>query len=152
VVVSVFYTVATGFLSCLLFWWLSPSLVKIRDSFRERAANAPLSPDAAAKLFKELWIQQASLKRLKYLRANPLVTTRFIMRLLSEGLLLFALAVFLYPFRSVLGDVCYIPAFTSVLLFLLAALETRTTDEKADEALTIYRKRVREIKTRLGLA
>lgn len=146
------YTVATGFVTCLLFWWLSPSLDKIRNRLRERAANAPLSPDAAAKMFKELWIQQASLKRLNYLRANPKVTTRFILRLLSEGLLLFVLAVFLYPFRSVLGSLCYLPAVMSVLFFSLAALEASTTDRKADEAVTIYRKRIRKIKARLDLA
>jgi hypothetical protein len=97
---AVLYAFVISFGACFLFWVLSPSLDRLRERWRERTANSPLTPETEASVLKQLRMQEASLKRLERFRARPIDRLLYMMQLLSAGLLMFALTVltvYLYP-------------------------------------------------------
>lgn len=135
-------------------WMVTPTLDRMREKWRDRMSNAPLTPDNQAEMLKQLRWQQASLVRLEQFRAHPEDTIVYLISLLSAGLLLFAVAVCLYPFhlgRAV--NLSVLPAAMSLLLFMIAILECRNmTDKKMTENLTKLKKTIEEGKTKLNIS
>lgn len=150
---AVIYTVAVGLLTGFFFWLLSPTLDRIRDKWRERAANATLTPDTEAAMLKQLRMQQASLKRLEQFRANQTDRLLYVIDLLGAALLLFVTAVYLYAlyaFRVVETLVCILPAAGSIVFFLFAIVEAHNmTDSKIDESLASLKKTIEDARAKL---
>jgi hypothetical protein len=149
--IAVFYTVIVGLFTCFFFWLLSPTLDRIREKWRERMMNAPLTPATEVAMLQQLRWQQASLRRLEQFRANQVDAILYVIGLLGTGLLSFVLAVYLYPLH--IQPLSLFPAIISLVFFITALIEARNmTDKNIGESLTKLKKRIEELKVKLKVA
>jgi hypothetical protein len=97
-------------------------------------------------------MQQMSLKRLEQFRANHTDRLLYVIMLLSAALLLFVVATYLYVLRFKVGEVYFVPACASLVLFVFAISESRNlTDKKIDTSLANLRKSIEEAKHKLKI-
>jgi hypothetical protein len=148
------YTVIVSLLMFFFGWMVTPTLDRMREKWRDRMNNAPLTPENQGEMLKQLRWQQASLARLEQFRAHPKDLIVYLIGLLSAALLLFTVAVYLYPFH--LGPVVnysVFPAAASLLFFMVAILESRNmTDKKMSENLVKLKKVIEEGKAKLKIS
>jgi hypothetical protein len=147
------YTVIISLLVFFFGWMITPTLNRMREKWRDRMNNAPLTPENQGDMLKQLRYQQASLKRLEEFRAHPKDTIAYLVQLLSSALLLFAVAVYLYPLQIGVPNISFLPAGMSLVFFMLAIRESRNmTDEKMSENLVKLRKVIEEGKAKLKIS
>jgi hypothetical protein len=150
---EIVYTVTISLLIFFFGWMVTPMLDRVREKLRDRMNNAPLAPENQAEMLKQLRWQQASLARLEQFRAHPKDTIVYLPGLLGAGLLLFAVAVFLYPFHIGVLNLSVVPAAMSLFFFMAAIFESRNmTDKKMSENLTKLKKSIEEGKTKLKIS
>jgi Flp pilus assembly protein TadB len=145
------YTAVISFLIFFFGWMVTPTLDSIREKWRERLTNAPLNPETEAVMLKQLRMQQASLKRLEQFRANQVDAILYVLSLLGAGLLLFVVAVYLYPFQ--IRVLCLLPAVMSLFFFLAAIIEARNmTAKKMNATLAKLKETIEEGKAKLKVS
>ena len=148
------YTIIISLLIFFFGWMVTPTLDRMREKLRERMSNAPLAPEMQAEMLKQLRWQQASLVRLEGFRAHPKDTILYLIGLLGAGLLLFTVAVYLYPFHfGSQINICVLPGGMSLLFLLLAVIEARNmTDKKMSDSVAKLKKTIEEGKAKLKVS
>jgi ABC-type transport system involved in cytochrome bd biosynthesis fused ATPase/permease subunit len=144
------YAIAVGLLTCFVFWLLIPSLERLRDKLRERAAKAPLSAATQAEMLKQMRMSQDSVKQLEQFRANPTDRFLYLLQLTAAAMLLSGLAAFLYFVHQ--GQLSAFVMFLALFLFFMVIVSSQyMTDDKIDKSLASRRKSIEEAKIKLKI-
>jgi hypothetical protein len=137
------------------FWVILPSLERVREKWRQRNANNPLTPENEANLLKQLRMQEQSLQRLTQFRQRPIDRLLYMTQLLAFGFLSFIFTVYLHFFgKFAQGDkiLLGLSGPLSVFFFVMAIIQERNmTDSRLSHDIDKLKDNIEKAKAKLKL-